>query len=230
MAVLHTGSLHDFILVDLGSDGFVHHQIAQHFHQLFRGDSAGTQQPGAFLGQIHDGRFHTYPTGTAVHHGGNFSVMIVEHVFCGGGGGLAGDVGGRGGDGNAGQADDFSGHIAVGAADSHGGKSAGGPLWHDIPGGENDGQRAGPEFFRKIIGFLGNMVAEQFNLLRAADMQDQRIVLRAAFGFENFRHGSFVQTVGAKTVDGFGGNGNELSHADHFRSKNRGIRIRGSEK
>ena len=102
MPVLHTGGFHHFVLVDLIGNSLVHHQVAQHLQKLFRCDSTGPQQPGTFLCQIHTGGFHTNPAGTAVHHGCDFAVMVMEHMFCGGGGGFSGDVGGRSGDGHTG--------------------------------------------------------------------------------------------------------------------------------
>ena len=71
------------------------------------------------------------------------------------------------------------------------------------------------------------MVAEQLNLLRSGDMENQGVVLRTALGFKNFGHGGFVQTVGAKTVDGFGRNRYQFAAADHFRGKGGGTCVLG---
>ena len=43
MPVFHAGGLHHRVLVDLGSDGLVDHQIPQDLGQLLRGDAAGAQ-------------------------------------------------------------------------------------------------------------------------------------------------------------------------------------------
>ena len=50
-------------------------------------------------------------------------------------------------------------------------------------------------------------------------MKDQRIVLGAAFGFEYFGNGSFLQSIGAKAVDGFCWKGNQAASADDFRCR-----------
>ena len=68
-------------------------------------------------------------------------------------------------------------------------------------------------------------MAEQFNLFRAADVQDQGVILRTALGFKNFGNGLFIQTVGTQTVDGFRGNGHQLAAANHFRSNDGGLCI-----
>ena len=69
------------------------------------------------------------------------------------------------------------------------------------------------------------MVAEQLNLLRAADVQDQRIVLRPSLGFKNLGNSSFVQSVGAKTIDGFRGNGNKFAVHNQIGSGRGGDRV-----
>ncbi len=217
VTVFHAGGFHHLILVDLGGDSFVHHQVAQNLQQLLGADSAGAQQPGPLFRQIHDGGFHTHPAGTPVHDGGDFSVVVMADMFRCGGGGLAGNVGGGGGNGNAGKPDDLPGHIAVGAADSHGGQAPGGPPGNHIPGGEHDGQRAGPEFFRQVVGRLGDMMAKKLDLFRAGNVKDQGIVLGTALGFEDFGNGFFVQAVGSQTVDSLRRNGHQFTGADHFR-------------
>ena len=49
-----------------------------------------------------------------------------------------------------------------------------------------------------------------------ADVQNQGIVLGTALGFENFRNGVFVQTVGAQTVDSLRGDGYQFSVHDQI--------------
>ena len=143
-------------------------------------------------------------------------------MLRGGGRGLAGNVGGGSGNGDTGQADDLPGDGIVGAADSHRGQTAGGTSGDDFPGGQHDGQRAGPEFFCQIIGLLGDMVTEQLDLLGTGNVQNQRIVLGAALGFEDLCHSIFVQTVGTQAVDGFRGDSNQLAVHDQVSRGGRG--------
>ena len=71
------------------------------------------------------------------------------------------------------------------------------------------------------------MVAVKLDLLRAGDMQDQRIVRRAALDLKDLRNGSFVQTVGTQTVNGLRGNGHQAAVFDNFRRPEGSIRRRG---
>ena len=210
MAIFHARGLHHGVLVDLGGHRFVNDQIPQHGYQLLRGDAAGPQQPGPAFRQIHDGGLHPHPTRAAIHHGGNLSVVIVEHMLGSGGGGLAGNIGGGRGNGHPGQADDFSRHGVVRAPQGHGGKPTGGALRHILPGRQHHGQGAGPEGRRQSISRLWDIVAELLHLAGIPDVQNQRIILRPALGLKNLRHGGFVQAVGSQTVNGLRGNRHQL--------------------
>ena len=214
--VLHAGGLDHLILVDLSGDRLVHHQVTQDSQQLFGTDSAGTQQPGALISQVHDGGFHAHPAGAAVDDSGDFAVVVVEDMLGGGGGGLAGNIGGGGGDGDAGLADDLPGHIAVGAADAHGDQTAGGAAGHIGPGGQHHGQGAGPEGLGQGIGCHGDMVAEFLDLRQLGDMEDQGVVLGTALGLEDSGNSLFVQAVGAQTVDGLRGDGHQTAVFNDF--------------
>ena len=70
-------------------------------------------------------------------------------------------------------------------------------------------------------------MAEQPDLFRPADVQDQGIVLGTALGFEDFCYGGFVQPVGAETVDRLCGDGNQLALPDQLGGTRRGFRILG---
>ena len=48
-------------------------------------------------------------------------------------------------------------------------------------------------------------------------MQNQGIVLRPAFGFENLCHGGGIESVRTEAVDRLGGQGNQFAPADQFR-------------
>ena len=147
--------------------------------------------------------------------------MVVEDVLGGGGGGLSGNVGGGSSDRNPRKADDLPGHGIVRAADGHGGKSSGGAPGNTVPCGQHHGQRSRPEFFRQFVSRPGHVVAEQFDLLRAADVQNQGVVLWTTLGFKNFRHGSFVQTVCAQTVNRLRGDRHQFPPANQV-SRNLG--------
>ena len=222
MAVFHAGGFHHGVLVDLGGDGLIDDQVSQNGDQLLRGDSAGAQQPGAVFRQVHNGGLHPHPAGTAVHDGGDFPVMVVEDVLGGGGGGLSGNIGGGRGNGNPRKADDLPGHGIVRAADGHGGKSPGGAPGDAVPGGQHHGQRPRPEFFRQLIGRPGHVMAEQFDLLRAADVQNQGVILGTTLGFKNLGHGGLVQAVCAQAVHRLRRNRHQLPLTDqvcgNFRS------------
>ena len=230
MAVFHAGGFHHGVLVDLGGDGLVDDQIPQNGDQLLRGDPAGAQQPGAVFRQIHDGGLHAHPAWAAVHDGGDFPVMVMKDVLGGGGGGLSGNVGGGRGNGHSRKADDLPGHGIVRAADGHGGKSSGGAPGNTVPCGQYHGQRSRPEFLRQLIGRRRYVVAEQFDLLRAADVQNQGVVLWTTLGFKNFRHGSFVQTVCAQTVNRLRGDRHQLALTDQLCGNFRGLRVQSGQK
>ena len=204
--VLHTGGFYHFVLGDLCGNSLVHHEISQYFQQLLRTDSAGTQQAGTALRQIHNGGFHTHTAGTAVYNGINAAIVVVAYMLRCGGGGFAGYIGRRCGDGHTGQADNLTGNGTVRAAQTDCIQTAGGTFGNEFLCGQDQRQRTGPEALRQIISCLGNMVGEFLNLFGTGNVQDQGIILGTAFGLKNFHNGVFVQTVGTKTVDRFCGN------------------------
>ena len=103
MAVLHAGGLYHLVLVDLGGNSLVQHQVSQNFQKLLRGDSTGPQKPGTLLGQVHNGGFHTHPAASAVHNCLDLAVMIMHNMLSGSCGGFSGEVGRWSGNRNAGQ-------------------------------------------------------------------------------------------------------------------------------
>ena len=222
--VFHARRLHHRVLVDLGGNGLVHHQIAQHGNQLLRGDSAGAQEPGPIFRQVHDGGFHPHPAGAAVHDGVNFSVVVMAHMLGGGGGGLAGKVGRGGGNGHSRQGNDFPGDIIVRTPDSHGSQPCRGALGHDVPHRQHHGQRPRPEFFRQGVGRCRNVLAEPLHFLRLRHMENQRIVLGTTLGLEDFQNRLFIQAVGAQTVDRLRGDGHQAAVLDDGGGNFRGFR------
>ena len=68
-------------------------------------------------------------------------------------------------------------------------------------------------------------MAEQLNLFRAGDVQNQGVVLRTALGLKDFGNGFFVQTVGTQAVDGLRGNGNQTALHNDIGSNCRGLGI-----
>ena len=201
MAVLHAGGFHYGVLVNLSRDRLVDDQVPQHLDQLLRSDSAGAQQPGPVLGQVHNGGLHPHPAGASVHNGIDFAVVVVAHVLRRGGRGLAGDIGRGSRNGHPRQGNDLPGNVTVRAADGNGIQPGGGALGHNFLHGQHHGQRAGPKFLGQTIGAFGNIVAEPLHFLGLGHVEDQGIVLRATLGLKNFQNGVFVQSVGTQAID-----------------------------
>ena len=214
VTVFHAGSLHHRVFVDLSGNSLVDHQITQHLQQYLWGNSAGAQQPGAFLCQIHNGGFYAHPAGASVHNGIDFSIVIVEHVLCSGGGGFSGEIGGGRGDGHPGQTDDGTGDIVVRAADGHGGKTCCGAFGNHIPGREHHGHRTRPNSICQGIGTFRNGMTEPLHFGLLSHMENQGVVLRPTLSRKNTGHRRFIQAIGTQPVYGFCGDSHQTAPAD----------------
>ena len=69
--------------------------------------------------------------------------------------------------------------------------------------------------------------ATQFDLLRAADVQNQGVVLWTTLGFKNFRHGGLVQAVCAQTVHRLRGKAHDLAVSDQLRCFGKALPVYG---
>ena len=84
---------------------------------------------------------------------------------------------------------------------------------------QNQCQRAGPEFLGERICRRRDVARPVRELRGVGDVYDQRVILRAALGGENFFDGFGVGRIGTKAVDGFGRKSNEASGAQgHYGS------------
>ena len=68
-------------------------------------------------------------------------------------------------------------------------------------------------------------MAEQLNLLRAADVENQGVVLGTALGLKDLGNGLFVQAIGPQTINRFRGDGHQLPLLNQIRRN--GGRFRG---
>ncbi|MPN13907.1 hypothetical protein SDC9_161233 [bioreactor metagenome] len=136
------------------------------------------------------------------------------------GGGRAGSAGGVGGGRRHGYVrplDDGPGHRVVGAAHTHRGQ----PRRHHIGDHglvfQNHGQRSGPKPLRQGVSGVRDLLAVPREPVRGGDMEDQRVILRTAFGLENTGDGHGVQSVGPQAVNRLRRNGQQPAPAQDLR-------------
>ena len=190
----------------LSGDGSVHRHLPKHLLQLLQRHAAGPQQPWRFTCQVDDGGLHSHTAGSAVHNGVDLALHILQHVLCGGRTGSAGGVARRGGYRHTGQCDDLPAKIVSRAAHPHGIQSGRHHIGHIVLTRQHHGQRSGPEGLCQRIGTFGNIPAVALQPARLRDVQDQRVILRAALGSKNICHRFGVKPIGTKTVHRLGGN------------------------
>ena len=85
--------------------------------------------------------------------------------------------------------------------------------WYRVLLGQNHGHRAGPIGARQSGGLFRNTRGDLRDLFPVGDVDDQRIILRAALGGKNARDGLRIVRVGGETIYGFGGNTDDLTAA-----------------
>lgn len=85
------------------------------------------------------------------------------------------------------------------------------------PRGHDDGQRAGAERGHQQLGTLRHLADKAGQHLRAGDMDDQGVVLRAALGHKDLCDCRAVACIGGNAVDRLGGQGYKLSLPQQLR-------------
>ena len=206
------------VLSHLPPDRRVHCHLAQHGFQLLQGDTARPQQPRGRNGQIHNGGFHPHRAWAAVHDSVDFSVHILQHIGRAGRAGAAGGVARGGGHRHSGGRDDGPCDHMVRAAHSYRIQPGGHPVRDGGLALQNHGQRAGPEASRQGIGHARDVRAVTLQPIRRGDVEDQRIILRAAFCRKNTRDRLRVQAVGPQAVHRLGGNAQQAAPAQDRRA------------
>ena len=93
---------------------------AHHLLQLFVGDSAGSQQARDRAGEIHDGRFDTYPAGATIEHHVEPVTELLPDVLGGGRADVTEPVGAGGGDRPSAHVDQAAGDRVIGHPHSNG--------------------------------------------------------------------------------------------------------------
>ena len=91
-----------------------------------------------------------------------------------------------------------------------------------------DGKRTGPEGIHQGKRLLRD-ITQRFKLFPVIDMNDQRIIGRAALGSKNGENRFTVQRVCAKAVDGFGRECDKPAAFQDIRSKGICICARGEQ-
>ena len=77
--------------------------------------------------------------------------------------------------------------------------------------GHDDGEGAGAEGRHQQLGTLRYLADQTRQHLRAGDMDDQGIVLRAALGHKDLLHSLAVAGIGSNAVNRLGGQGHQLT-------------------
>ena len=78
-----------------------------------------------------------------------------------------------------------------------------------------DGQRAGPELIHQLLGAI-RKIAERFQLRLVMNMDNERIVCRAALCSKNGENSIAVQGIGSQTVNCLGREGNQPAVFQNF--------------
>ena len=99
---------------------------------------------------------------------------------------------------------------------------------HSILPGEDDRQRAGPEGIHQADGGIVYL-ADRVKLAAVVDVDDQRIIRRAALGAEDAQHRLRVHGVRAQAVHRFGGEGDQLALGQQAGCQGQGFVRRGKK-
>ena len=94
--------------------------------------------------------------------------------------------------------------------DAHCGQTCRNRVRNAVGLGQNHRQRPRPERLGQLVRRVGQIGCQAENLLEIGDVDNQRIVLRAALGRENLGDRLGVERVGRQSVDRLG------RHADHL--------------
>ena len=215
--VLHAGAAHHSAFRQLFQNGFGHFYLfAEGTLQILQRDVAGAEQGGLVAHHRHYRALHAHITLAAVQNEGQATVHIGKDILRIGGAGLAGEVGTGGCKGAAALLDDRTGHRVAGHADTHRVQTGAALGCHLRAAGHDDGEGAGAEGRHQQLGTLRYLADQTRQHLRAGDMDDQGIVLRAALGHEDLLHCLAVAGVGGNAVHRLSGQGHQLPAAQQL--------------
>ena len=217
MLILHAGAADNSTLGQLFEDGFGDLDLlTQSALQIFQRDMAGAEQGGLFAYHRDHGTLHTHIALAAIQDQGQTAIHIGEHILCVGGAGLAGKVRAGGRKGTAALRNDSPCHRVAGHPDAHRVQTGTALRGHLRAAGHDDGQRAGAERGHQQLGTLGHLADKAGQHLRAGDMDDQGVVLRAALGHKDLCDCRAVACIGGNAVDRLGGQGHQLPSAQQI--------------
>ena len=182
----------------------IHIHFAQHGAQLRQRDAAGPQQPWPRARQRDDRRFHPDAAVAAVHNRVNPPVHVRAHMRGAGGAGLARPVAGRRGQRNAGGVDDCARNRMLRKPHRHGGQSGADFVGNPVAFRQDDRQWPRPIGCRQLLRTGRKFCHQCLNLVNCRDVDDQRIVHRAAFCGEDFGHRRAVECVRRQPVHRLG--------------------------
>ena len=210
--ILHAGAADDRALRELFEDGLGDFDLfAEGAFQVFQCNVAGAEEGGLIAHDRHDRGLHAPVALAAVQNQGQTAVHIGEDVLCVGWAGFAGQVGRRGRKGAAAGLDDRTGHGVAGHPDADGVQTGAALRRHLRAARHDDGQRAGAERRHEQLCPLRHLADEAGQHLRAGDVDDQGVILRAALGHKDFCHSFPIAGIGCDAVDRLRGQGHQLA-------------------
>ena len=184
---------------------------------------AGAEQGRLLAHHRDDRRLHAHIALAAVQNEGQPAVHIGKDILRVGGAGFAGKVCRRGRKGTAALLDDRAGDRVAGHPNADGIQPGAALRRHFRAAGHDDGQGAGAERCHQQLGTLRHLADEAGQHLRAGDVDDQGVILRAALCHEDLGHCFAVAGVCRNAVDRLSRQGDQLALAQKFRRFGDGV-------
>ena len=171
----------------------------------------GTEQGGLLAHHRDDGGFHAHRTLAAIQDQRQAAIHIGKDVLRVGGTGLAGEVGRGGCKGAAALPDDGLHHRVAGHPDAHGIQTGTALRCHLRAAGHDDGQGARAERRHQQLGTLRHLTDKAGQHVRACNVDDEGVILRASLCHKDFFDGFPVAGVGCNAVHRFRRESHQLS-------------------
>ena len=191
------------------------HLAYYRFEHLAR-DAAGTQY-GGLADEGEHRRFHPHGAGAAVQNDVDAAVHILKNVLRGGGAGAARKIGRGRRDGHSRRPYESQRRLVLGHTDGDGRKTRRDLVGHYIAPQKYQREGPGPERVHEALRVIRHVAPKLLHVGLFGDVQYERIVLRAALGFEYPFNGLAVKPVRAQTVNGLRRERDEPARADHPR-------------
>ena len=229
MLIAHAGGQGFFVRLQGAQDAARQGNLrAQDALDHFLGDAAGPEDRWLAAGQIQHRGLQTHLAGAAVQDQRDASVHILQHMLRCGGGWAAGPVGAGGGDWQAAGLQQIPGAGHGGHPHRDGGEPGRDLIRDFFCTWKEHRQGTGPEGVHQGLRAVGDF-AEAFQLSAVPDMDDQRIIRRAALGRKDGQDGCRIQGIGAQPVDGFRREGYQPAFRKKPGRQGNGFRRRGGE-